>query len=73
MSRNSLLEAGAKSEGAVTATGLEPRTTQFLNNHLVLSVTKGNLSKTTTHFTDQQALPNTSGNELYKRFLFQLV
>ena len=27
MSRNSLLEAGAKSEGQVTATGLEPRTT----------------------------------------------
>ena len=27
MSRNSLLEAGAKSEGEVTATGLEPRTT----------------------------------------------
>ena len=32
MSRNSLLEAGAKSEGEVTATGLEPRTTQFLNH-----------------------------------------
>ena len=29
MSRNSLLEAGAKSEGEVTATGLEPRTTFF--------------------------------------------
>ena len=27
MSRNSLLEAGAKSEGEVTVTGLEPRTT----------------------------------------------
>ena len=27
MSRNSLLEAGAKSEGEVTATGLEPKTT----------------------------------------------
>ena len=27
MSRNSLLEAGAKSEGEVTATGFEPRTT----------------------------------------------
>ena len=27
MSRNSLLEAGAKSEGEVTATGLERRTT----------------------------------------------
>ena len=27
MSKNSLLEAGAKSEGEVTATGLEPRTT----------------------------------------------
>ena len=27
MSRNSLLEAGAKSECEVTATGLEPRTT----------------------------------------------
>ena len=27
MSRNSLLEAGAKSEGEVAATGLEPRTT----------------------------------------------
>ena len=27
MSRNSLLEAGAKSEGEVTATGLEPTTT----------------------------------------------
>ena len=27
MSRNSLLKAGAKSEGEVTATGLEPRTT----------------------------------------------
>ena len=26
MPRNSLLEAGAKSEGEVTATGLEPRT-----------------------------------------------
>ena len=33
MSRNSLLEAGAKSEGEVTATGLEPRTTYFLNEH----------------------------------------
>ena len=31
MSRNALLEAGAKSEGEVTATGPEPRTTQFLN------------------------------------------
>ena len=31
MSRNSLLEAGAKSEGEVTATGVEPRTTWFLN------------------------------------------
>ena len=27
MSRNSLLEAAAKSEGEVTATGLQPRTT----------------------------------------------
>ena len=27
MSRNSLLEAGAKSEGEVTATGFEPTTT----------------------------------------------
>ena len=27
MSRNSLLEAGAKSEGEVTAAGLEPRNT----------------------------------------------
>ena len=27
MSRNSLLEAGAKSDGEVTGTGLEPRTT----------------------------------------------
>ena len=33
MSRNSLLEAGAKSEGEVTATGLEPRTTWLLNEH----------------------------------------
>ena len=33
MSRNSLLEAGAKSEGEVTTTGLEPRTTYFLNEH----------------------------------------
>ena len=32
MSRNSLLEAGTKSEGEVTATGLEPRITQFLNH-----------------------------------------
>ena len=31
MSRNSLLEAGSKSEGEVTATGLEPITTFFLN------------------------------------------
>ena len=29
--RNSLIEAGAKSEGEVIATGLEPRTTYFLN------------------------------------------
>ena len=34
MSRNSLLKAGAKSEGEVSATGLEPRTTQFLNEEL---------------------------------------
>ena len=33
MSRNSLLEAGAKSEGEVTATGFEPTTTQFINEH----------------------------------------
>ena len=33
MSRNSLLEAGAKSEVPVTATGLEPRTTYFVNEH----------------------------------------
>ena len=33
MSRNSLLEAGVKSEGEVTATGLETRTTEFLNEH----------------------------------------
>ena len=33
MSRNSLLEAGAKSEGEVTAAGLEPRTTLFLNEY----------------------------------------
>ena len=31
MSRNSLLEAGAKSKGEVATTGLEPRTTYFLN------------------------------------------
>ena len=30
MSRNSLLEAGAKSEGEVTATGFEPTTKEFL-------------------------------------------
>ena len=33
MSRNFLLEAGAKSEGEKTATGLKPRTTLFLNKH----------------------------------------
>ena len=33
MSRNSLLEAGAKCEGEVTATWLEPTTTLFLNEH----------------------------------------
>ena len=33
MSRNSLLEAGVKSEGEVTATWLKPRTTQLLNDH----------------------------------------
>ena len=33
LSRNSLVEAGAESEGKVTATGLEPRTTSFLNEH----------------------------------------
>ena len=33
MSRNSLLEAGTKSEGEVTPTGIEPRTTYFLNEH----------------------------------------
>ena len=33
MSRNSLLEAGAKSEGEVTATWLKPTTTLFLNEH----------------------------------------
>ena len=33
MSRNSLLESGAKSEGEVTATGLEPRTNcNIINN-----------------------------------------
>ena len=31
LSGNTLLEAGAKSEGEMTATGLEPRTTYFLN------------------------------------------
>ena len=31
LSGNSLIEAGAKSEGEVIATGLEPRTTYFLN------------------------------------------
>ena len=31
--RNYLLEAGAKSEGEVTVTGLEPRSTYFLNEH----------------------------------------
>ena len=33
MSRNFLLETGAKSEVSVTATGLEPRTTFFVNEH----------------------------------------
>ena len=32
-SRNSLLETGAKSERELTATGLESRTTYFLNEH----------------------------------------
>ena len=33
MSRNSLLEVGAKSEVQVTATELEPATTYFVNEH----------------------------------------
>ena len=33
MSMIPLLEEGEKSEGEVTATGLEPRTTEFLNEH----------------------------------------
>ena len=33
MSRNSLLETGEKSETQVTATGLEPTTTYFVNEH----------------------------------------
>ena len=33
MSRSSLIEAGATSEVSVTATGLEPRTTEFVNEH----------------------------------------
>ena len=33
MSRNSLLEAGSKSQGEVAATGLETRTIYFLNEH----------------------------------------
>ena len=33
MSRKSLLEAGVKSEVQVTATGFEPRTTYFINEH----------------------------------------
>ena len=33
MSRNSLLETGAKFEVSVTAMGLEPITTQFVNEH----------------------------------------
>ena len=36
MSRNPLPDAGAKSEGEATATGLEPRTTWFLNEHLTI-------------------------------------
>ena len=39
MSRNSLLEAGAKSEGELTATGLETQ------NHLVLKRTLNHLVK----------------------------
>ena len=39
LSRNSLLEAGAESEGKVTtATGLEHRTTSFLNEHSTIWV-----------------------------------
>ena len=34
MSRNSLLEAGAKSEGEVTATGFEPTVFTTQLNHL---------------------------------------
>ena len=34
MSRNSLLEAGAKSEGEVTATGLEPSLAKWLSVRL---------------------------------------
>ena len=36
MSRNSLLEAGAKCEGEVTPTWLKPTTTLFLNEHLTI-------------------------------------
>ena len=53
----SLLEAGAKSEGEVTVTGLEPRTTQFLNKH---STIWPNLNKRILLFC------------LYKRFLLQI-
>ena len=45
MSRNSLLEAGAKSEGEVTATRLEPRTTQFLNEHSTIWPNLASLAK----------------------------
>ena len=37
MSRNSLIEASAKSEGYVTATGFERRTTLFVNKHSTVS------------------------------------
>ena len=36
LSTNSLVEAGAESECKVTATGLQPRTTSFLNEHCTI-------------------------------------
>ena len=56
MSRNSLFEAGAKYQGEVNATGLEPRTTQFLNEHSTIWQNWPILANTKPYFGNHSTL-----------------
>ena len=74
MSRNSLLEAGAKSKVWVTATGLEPRTTSFRKLCSVGSLWNGYViwQEHTVKCTVQRSTQNTVQSAKWLMFVYEL-